>query len=137
MSDEPTLTEEKKPDIGWAIVELMGHRRLAGYLTEAELAGTSFFRIDVPESNGRTAATQYFRGEAVYALTPCTERVARATADFSRPEPVSRWDLRALEAPKADPLPGTCATCGSIEVYEEGAAEGWVCKSCGASDEDE
>ena len=33
---------------GWAIVELMGHRRLAGYVQQAEMFGTVLLRIDVP-----------------------------------------------------------------------------------------
>lgn len=34
---------------GWAILELMGHRRLGGYIREQEIAGQAFLRIDVPE----------------------------------------------------------------------------------------
>jgi hypothetical protein len=34
---------------GWAIVELMGHRRLAGWVQEVELAGAPMLRLDVPE----------------------------------------------------------------------------------------
>ena len=33
---------------GWAILELMGHRRLAGYLREQTVSGASFLRLDVP-----------------------------------------------------------------------------------------
>jgi hypothetical protein len=34
---------------GWAILELMGgHRRLAGYVQEVELAGHGMLRVDVP-----------------------------------------------------------------------------------------
>lgn len=35
-------------EIGWAILELMGHRRLAGYVSEQEIAGAAFIRVDVP-----------------------------------------------------------------------------------------
>jgi hypothetical protein len=34
---------------GWAIVELMGHRRLGAYVRETELAGAAMLRLDVPE----------------------------------------------------------------------------------------
>ncbi len=34
---------------GWAIVELMGHRRLGAYVSEDELAGAAMLRLDVPE----------------------------------------------------------------------------------------
>jgi hypothetical protein len=33
---------------GWAILELIGHRRLAGYVRPAQLAGAGLIRIDVP-----------------------------------------------------------------------------------------
>lgn len=34
---------------GWTILELMGHRRLSGYVTEVEVAGAGMLRLDVPE----------------------------------------------------------------------------------------
>lgn len=39
---------DRTPFEGWAILELMGHRRLAGYVRETELAGTGMLRLDVP-----------------------------------------------------------------------------------------
>jgi hypothetical protein len=34
---------------GWAVLELFGHRRLAGYVRQAEQFGTAMLRLDVPE----------------------------------------------------------------------------------------
>jgi hypothetical protein len=85
----------------WAIVELMGHRRLAGYLTEQELAGKGFLRLDVPGPNGATVATQLYSPAAVYCITPTTEDLARRVAAASQPEPVRRWELEAAPAPRA------------------------------------
>ena len=82
---------------GWVILELMGHRRLAGYLSEQELAGHSYLRIDVL---GDPPATQFYSPGAVYCITPTTEEMARAAAELSSVEPVHRWELRALPAPK-------------------------------------
>jgi hypothetical protein len=82
---------------GWAIMELMGHRKLAGYVREQEVAGSGFLRIDVP---GGTAgqpeddvATQFYAPGALYCLTPTTEDVARRFAAGCQPEPVTRWEL--------------------------------------------
>ncbi len=83
----------------WAIVELMGHVRLAGKVTEEERFGAKLGRIDIPKEAG--FYTQYFGGSSVYRVTPVTEDIARAVAK-SVPEPVSRWELpsmQALEAP--------------------------------------
>lgn len=91
----------------WAIVELMGHRRLAGYLTEQQIAGAGFLRLDIPESDATEetrlasqAATQFYAPSSVYAITPVTEEVARAVARRARPEPVHYYELQ-LPAAKA------------------------------------
>lgn len=86
---------------GWAVLELMGHRRLGGYLAEATLAGAAFIRIDVPAANeGDTPSTQFYAPAAVYCITPTTEEIARAVAENWRPAPVERWQLPALQAPR-------------------------------------
>lgn len=99
MADEPTFE-------GWAILELMGHRRLAGRVSEATIAGGSFVRIDVPNYRdvspdmpegplepGDIQATQFYSPAAVYCITPTTEETARAVAARNRPTPVQRWEL--------------------------------------------
>lgn len=88
---------EKAPFEGWAILELMGHRRLAGYVSEQEMAGTVMLRIDVPGDGGgegQVAATQFYGGASIYCLTPTTEEVAKKVARGSQPAPVQRWELR-------------------------------------------
>lgn len=95
---------------GWAIVELMGHRRLAGRVTEVQLAGAGFIRLDVPgyihtqptgEQEERGQATQFYSPSAVYCITPTSEEIARAAA--TTPAPVQRWELEpAREVEPAD-----------------------------------
>jgi hypothetical protein len=41
-------------------------------------------------------ATQFYRPQAVYALTPCGEQEAFAVASQGMPQPVSRWEVEAL-----------------------------------------
>lgn len=77
---------------GWAILELMGHRRLAGYVREQNVAGAGFIRIDVP-GDGADVATQLYAPGALYCLTPTTEDIARRFARSCQPEPVTRWEL--------------------------------------------
>ena len=82
---------------GWAILELMGHRRLAGFLSEAVIGGGSFLRLDVPkgeDSGGEAKATQFYSPSAVYCITPTTEDVARKVAGISAsPFPVTAYEL--------------------------------------------
>lgn len=78
---------------GWVVLELMGHRRLAGHLTEATIGGAPFLRLDVPGADGQPAATQYYAATAVYCITPTSEDTARQVAAIGRPAPVARWEL--------------------------------------------
>jgi len=81
--ETPTFAE-------WVIIELMGHRRLGGHLSEQEIAGRGFLRLDIP---GDPPTTQYYSPSAVYCITPTTEGIARAVAAGARPAPVQRWEL--------------------------------------------
>jgi hypothetical protein len=91
--------EEKEAFEGFCVLELMGHRRLGGYVREQEIAGSAFIRIDVPGPDG-VVATQFYAPGAVYCITPTTEPMARAVALRNQPEPVTRWELPQLEEPK-------------------------------------
>lgn len=79
----------------WAIVELMGHVRIAGLVTEEERFGAKLGRIEIP--NGDGFVTQYFNGASIYRFTPTTEAIARMVANLNQPQPVHRWELPALE----------------------------------------
>ena len=88
------VQEKKEAGFGtWAIVELMGHVRIAGYLTEEERFGVKMGRLDIPAPGGDV--TQYFGGSSVYRITPVTEEVARAFAEGEQPKPVQTWQLPA------------------------------------------
>ena len=98
----------------WCIVELLGHRRLAGRVREVQIAGAGMLRLDVPPPPGQDAwQTQYVAPASVYALHPTTVDIAVAVASRCRPEPAHRWEL-----PATDPTPS--ATCDG-----EPGAEAW------------
>ncbi len=83
----------------WGIVELLGHVRLAGRVSEVERFGAKLGRIDVPDTRpGATpdaiAITHLFNGSSLYRYTPCTEETARQVAATNQPAPVHRWELR-------------------------------------------
>ena len=100
------------------ILELLGHRRLAGYLTEQQIAGHSFLRLDIPSDKPcpepdaadqprhqwmecphkcrdgfLIEAAQFYAPTSVYAITPTTPEIARQVAQTNRPAPVKRWEL--------------------------------------------
>lgn len=68
------MTDQQKLET-WGILELFGHLRLAGMISEATICGCSF--------------TQ----GAIYGLTLTTEEVARGLAEMMRAQPIQPYDL--------------------------------------------
>ena len=79
----------------WAIIELFGHRRLAGKVTEATIAGGSFIRIDVPAEADKFI-TKFYGPAAIYSMSPCDEALARMVAKNIEPAPIERWEISHL-----------------------------------------
>jgi hypothetical protein len=103
---------------GWVILELMGHRRLGGYLREQTMGGVSFLRLDTPAVDGLPAATQFYGAGSVYCITPTTEEVATLCARVNRPAPVHAWEL-----PKVKELPRPDVEAELEELEEQRLAE--------------
>lgn len=87
---------------GWAIVEIFGHQRYAGYVTTEAYGQAVLFRVDVPPLEARDRVTKHyeyvygqsvppgstvqeaavqgytklFGAGAIYGLTPCTREAA-------------------------------------------------------------
>lgn len=101
-------TDEKSDRLDtWAMVEVMGHKRFAGRVSEHTIGSTAFVRVDVPEvvSDDQLvlpAFTKLFGASSIYCISPCTEETARAFAAQMRTEAFSRY-----EAPR---LPHNAAT---------------------------
>lgn len=80
----------------WALVELFGHSRIAGLISEQTIGGCSFLRVDVPESGGAPAYTKLYGNGAIYAISFVTEQIAKAAAESYRAVPVTPYQLPAL-----------------------------------------
>lgn len=96
----------------WAIVELFGHSRIAGAVSEQSFGGSTFVRIDVPELHTTSREfdraseqwvdkprsiqqhTRSFGSGAIYSINWCDEPTARAAAAAIRHEPISTYTLR-------------------------------------------
>lgn len=51
-----------------AVVELFGHQKMAGKVTEQSIGPSTFVRIDVPETNHQPAFTRLLNPSAIYAI---------------------------------------------------------------------
>lgn len=79
----------------WAVIELFGHQRIAGRVSEHNLGGT-FVRVDVPAVDGRPAFTKLFGQNAIYGITFVDRDVALAAAERLAIRPVTPYDVGAL-----------------------------------------
>lgn len=69
-------TEGTEPS--WAIVEVKGFAQFAGYVSETQLAGAGFIRVDVPAVGPNNPAfTKLFEPKAIHCITPTDEESAR------------------------------------------------------------
>jgi hypothetical protein len=77
----------------WCIVELFGHQRVAGFVTEQTIGGCSFVRVDVP---AKQPYTRLFGNGAIYGITITDESTARKAAEYFAPQPMDQWTAQQL-----------------------------------------
>jgi YHS domain-containing protein len=132
---------------GWALVEVYGHSRAAGYVTTEYFGNACMFRVDTPSlperewvlaepeytDHGWTQAGATVKRDesparstllgpgAIFRMTPCDEAAARRAIDeiYKRPVIVLKMPDRPAIAQKAEALP-IDPVCGS-EVGAESA----------------
>lgn len=66
----------------WALVELFGHQRIVGFVSQQSLGAAALLRVDVPNllKDGkivRQGFTRYFGPGAIYSITPVDEATVR------------------------------------------------------------
>lgn len=118
------MADEREQFDQWAILELMGHVRLAGRVSEEERFGCKVGRIDVPDGDG--FITQYFGGQSICRLTVVSEEVARSVANASKKLPIHAWELPqpALPSPvRSSPEPEEDEEDDDYEDREEDTSQ--------------
>lgn len=113
----------------WGIVDLFGHTRLAGRISEQTIGGETFIRVDVPRE-GEAFHTRLFGKGAIYGISLTDEPIAREVAKRSSARPVGRYDVPAL---LEDARPAGQATTGAEELA--GVESGW-CSTCGETNDE-
>jgi hypothetical protein len=88
------MTEQHEKFTGWAVVEMLGHKKLAGFVSEQVIAGSALVRVDVPETlqqksvpgyggtvvESKPAYTKLIGVGSIYCITPTDESTARRAA---------------------------------------------------------
>lgn len=90
------------PIAQWGIVELMGHKVVAGKISKSEMLGKPMLRIDVPATSAYPEFTQFYGEAAIYCVTFVSEDVARVTAESTKVNPVSVYVPELITRAKFD-----------------------------------
>lgn len=77
----------------WAIVEVMGHNKYAGFVSAETIAGAPMLRVDVPGVPGREPFTKYLSPSSLYGISPCTEKTATLRAASLKKTPFESWSV--------------------------------------------
>lgn len=93
--------EEKlpEPENGfWALVELFGHQRIAGFVSEHAMGGETFVRVDVPEVKDCNRFTRLFGKGAIYSISPAGKDVVLRLVAAMRVVPIQPYELKMVPA---------------------------------------
>lgn len=94
---------EEKFEI-WALVELMGHNKIAGRVTEHKFGNQSMLRVDVPSVGNLPAFSKIIAVNAIYAINPLSESDAIQYASHIKANPLDVWDMEKLFNEKINEL---------------------------------
>lgn len=81
----------------FAIIELFGHNRIAGKVSEQSIGVATFIRVDVPETKQMPSFSKLFHPNAIYAINPVTEEVANEMAGKIESKPIQAWDIQEMQ----------------------------------------
>ena len=103
-------TEQTNDGGQWVILELFGHKVVAGYLTKDESLGAPLIRLDIPETSRSQGFTRHYHPNAIYSCTYVNEQAARLTAERVHENPITIYIPELVEAERLR---------AEIEVWEQ------------------
>lgn len=108
---------ENKTFDEWAIVELFGHKKMAGRVCEETIGGCSFVRIDVPKTKNAPAWSKLLGQGAIYGITITDENTAKLCAESYNPEPMDKWTVGHMIGQL--PIPGVYGEGDTVEEDDD------------------
>ena len=101
MADGKELNLPEPENGFWALVELFGHQRIAGFVSEYQFGGETFVRVDVPQVDSTPTFTKLYGKGAIYAISPLVEPLARRLAESLSAAPLRAYELPQIAAQPA------------------------------------
>jgi hypothetical protein len=110
---ETMTNQNEEPIAQWAVVELFGHKTIAGCITK-ETSLFPLLRIDVPATSDYPAYTVEYGPGAIYGITYVSEAVARATAETLHVAPIAVYGPELVTREKFEKI---------VDAYEQRIAK--------------
>lgn len=107
------------------VLELFGHQRIAGHVSEYNFAGSSFVRVDVPQCGDVPGFTRMFHPNAVYCFNPVDEETMIFVAEQCSVRPLTVFDLSEMRRKMLASLPAENPKTGDDETDVEGGDDKW------------
>lgn len=110
---------------GWFVLEMFGHIRHIGFVTEVEAFGGKLGRIEALQSDG-TSVTTMFGAASVFRLTPVTEEKAREMVKPYEYKPLSVRTVTVCDVCGMDAFDCECSqrSNGEAETFRGGSSYG-------------
>jgi|GEM_PF-2738657 len=86
----------------WGIVEVMGHSKYAGRLSEYTGLGPALLRVEVPAVGERPTFEKLLGNTAIFAITPCTKEAAVRAAECFAVRPLGMVGLPSSRIPRRE-----------------------------------
>jgi hypothetical protein len=94
VEEENIMGVEKEKLESYAVIEMMGHRKIVGKISESDIGGSALLKVSVLGKNAEPDRTEYIGIGSIYCLTIVTEEAAKAVAVTNAPEPTWAWGIK-------------------------------------------
>lgn len=85
----------------WAIVEIMGHTKVAGMCQTQNFGNTVMLRVDIPETDNHPAHTKMYGMSSIFSISPVDQETATAHANVFNVSPIVAYEVELSIRKKA------------------------------------
>lgn len=82
----------------WALLEIMGHTKVAGKARTVPFGSTVMVHVDIPETTTQPTFTKWYSMSSIFSITFVTQELAQMHAEAYKIHPITEYSvLAALE----------------------------------------
>lgn len=90
------MSQNTPPLDTWAVVELFGHQKIAGKLSEVNIGANVMIKVMVPKTDYHPEYDRLFNPSAIYAINPMEESLVVRYAETLKVAPITPYEASAM-----------------------------------------